>query len=60
MQRSVATRTTIDAYLRELVRQFPGEGTLYLVGGSMLVYQDLQIMYTLSPPSPSGGWGRKV
>ena len=39
MAREDATRASIDAFLRELGRRFNGRGALYLVGGSMLVYQ---------------------
>jgi hypothetical protein len=39
MSRDDATRAGIDAFLHELGRRFRGRGSLYLVGGSMLVYQ---------------------
>jgi sugar phosphate isomerase/epimerase len=39
MPREDATRANIGAFLRELGRQFPGSGSLYLAGGAMLVYQ---------------------
>ncbi len=39
MPRRDATRAEITAFLRELGRRFKGSGSLFLVGGSMLVYQ---------------------
>ncbi len=39
MPRRDATRAEIAAFLRELGRRFKGSGSLFLVGGSMLVYQ---------------------
>ncbi len=39
MPRRDATKTEITAFLRELGRRFKGSGSLFLVGGSMLVYQ---------------------
>lgn len=42
MAREDATRANIGAFLRELGRRFTGRGALYLVGGSMLVYQGLR------------------
>lgn len=39
MSRRDATRPEIAAFLRELGRRFRGSGALYLVGGSILVYQ---------------------
>jgi hypothetical protein len=39
MPREDATRNSIDAFLRELGRQFKGSGSLYLAGGAALVYE---------------------
>lgn len=39
MARREATRATINTFLRELGKRFRGHGTLYLAGGSALVYQ---------------------
>ena len=37
-RRRAATRSEIAAFLHELGRRFQGSGSLYLVGGSTLVY----------------------
>lgn len=39
MARREATRTAIGEFLGELGRRFSGRGTLYLAGGSAMVYQ---------------------
>jgi hypothetical protein len=39
MPRDDATQSSIGAFLRELGRRFKGRGSLYLAGGSMLVFQ---------------------
>ncbi len=46
MSRRDATRAEIAAFLRELGRRFKGSGSLFLVGGSMLVYQGYRIELT--------------
>ena len=46
MSRRVATRAEIAAFLRELGRRFKGSGSLFLDGGSMLVYQGYRIELT--------------